>query len=469
MLGIPRDQAFHEFPSSYQDEPDAGRRSETRQVCDVSDRCDKPDVREADAEADADAGPVALTVFQADAGARPQALAAIKSRAVARFDEIQLSGTTMTPGNFEVMKAILAVAVSIGTAAALGFGLGRGIGGAVAELGVRRFFDSWQPLGIGEDRNYIDRDTNDGLLQIATVATGRWIGASLCGGIGAAVGSVVAPRVAALSGRQLAAIPPAQLVPDHVADLLDETGSPYGADGVYRLRLAIKAAQDDCGQIGGTVHVRGGVVAFGALNAARGASLGMSAVGVLPDIGISAGVSLTAGSATGLVAATHMVTKRHRLPDAGYTGDDPTPLVQVPLFEVKKTAPILPRFTGTGVRDSLENMGRGAADRIRLFLGSTWLLGLLGLLVNFAGAATRPAPLNWIHRTGKALELGVGVGVAVGPYFRGIPPINARDRVRLERQQVRMETRRETLCQTPREPSADAASSVETLALRQLQ
>ena len=106
----------------------------------------------------------------------------------------------------------------------------------------------------------------------------------------------------------------------------------------------------------------------------------------------------------------------------------------VPLFEVKKSPAVLPRFTGTGARHAAGNIGHGVANRLWLFIGSTWLLGVLGLLVNAAGAATRPAPLNWIHRAGKAIELGVGVGCAVRPYFQGLPPIAAREIARLERQ-----------------------------------
>jgi hypothetical protein len=361
---------------------------------------------------------------------------ATRRQAVARFDAIRLTGVSMTPADIEVLKAIVALAVSIGGAAALGFGLGRGIGGAIAELGVRSAFDAPQTLGIGNDRNYVEQDTDHSLLLIAVITTSRWVGASICGAIGATVGSVVSPRAAALTGRQLAAIPPDQLVPDHVADLLDETGAPHGMDGVRRLRQEIQAIQDRHGLIDGPTQVRAGEWAFGGMNAVRGASLGMAPLGALPDIGMSAGVSLTAGALTGLAAGVAMARQRHRVPDAGHVGGDPAPLVSVPLFEVKKTPVVRSRFTGTGPRHAMGNIGHGVAHRLRLFLGSTWLLGMLGLLVNVAGAATRPAPLNWIHRAGKAVELGVGVGCAVRPYFQGLPPINAREHARLESQRI---------------------------------
>ncbi|WP_157522365.1 hypothetical protein [Mitsuaria sp. 7] len=384
---------------------------------------------------------------------------------VSRFNAIRLGDTTLWSGNPEVLKAIVALAVSIGGAAAFGFGLGRGMGGALAELGVRHLFGTEQPLGIGEDRNYFDQDTDHNLAQIAAIATGRWLGATICGGLCATLASVVAPRIAALTGRQLAPIPPEELVPDRVAELRDATGTPYGRDGVDRLRQEIRCAQVATGHIEGTTHVRSGAAAFGVLNAVRGTALGMSPIGVLPDIGISAAVSLTAGASTGLAAGTLMVHQRHRVPDAAHVGDGPAPLVRVPLFEVRKTAPVPPRFTGTGVRHGLANVTWGAADRIRLFIASTWLLGLLGLLVNLAGAGTRREPLNWVHRAGKAIELGVGVGVAVGPYFRGLPPINARDHARLASQRgAHLEEAR----QGRREPRADAPLPVETLALRRL-
>lgn len=375
---------------------------------------------------------------------------------VSRFNAIRLGDTTMSPGNPEVLRAIVALAVSIGGAAAFGFGLGRGMGGALAELGIRHLFDTEQPLGIGEDRNYVDQDTDHNLAQIAAIATGRWLGATICGGLCATLASVVAPKAAALTGRQLVAIPSEELIPDRVAELRDETGTPYGMAGVARLRRELERAQRETGHIDGTTHVRSGAAAFGVLNAVRGTALGMSPIGVLPDIGISAAVSLTAGASTGLTAGTLMAGKRHRVPDAAHAGDGPAPLVRVPLFEVKKTAPVPPRFTGTGWRNGLGNVCRGAADRIRLFVASTWLLGLLGLLVNLAGAGTRREPLNWVHRAGKAIELGVGVGAAVGPYFRGLPAVNARDRARLERQLAPLGHR-------PGPPSP-----IETLALRQL-
>jgi hypothetical protein len=383
---------------------------------------------------------------------------------VSRFNAIRHGDTSMSSGNPEVLKAIVALAVSIGGAAAFGFGLGRGMGGALAELGVRHLFGTEQPLGIGEDRNYFDQDTDHNLAQIAAIATGRWLGATICGGLCATLASVVAPRIAALTGRQLVPIPPEELIPDRVAELRDATGTPYGMAGVDRLRREIQRAQVETGHVEGTTHVRSGAAAFGVLNAVRGTALGMSPIGVLPDIGLSAAVSLTAGASTGLAAGTLMTRRRHRVPDAAHVGDGPAPLVRVPLFEVKKTAPVPPRFSGTGVRHGLGNVAWGAADRIRLFIASTWLLGLLGLLVNLAGAGTRREPLNWVHRAGKAIELGVGVGVAVGPYFRGLPPINARDRARLEGQRASLGEAR----QAPREPRADAVMPVETLALRHL-
>lgn len=359
---------------------------------------------------------------------------AVRRQAVTRFDAIRIAGLSMTPADTEVLKAIVALAAFIGGAAALGFGLGRGIGGAIAELGVRSAFDAPQTPGIGNDRNFVDQDTDHSLLQIAVIATARWVGASICGAIGATLGSVVSPRVAALTGRQLVAIPPAHLVPDHVADLLDRTGTPYGLEGVRRLRQEIQALQDRHGRIDGPTQVRAGEGAFGGLNAIRGASLGMAPLGALPDIGLSAGVSLTAGALTGLAGGVAMARQRHRVPDAGHGDGGPAPLVPVPLFEVKKAPAVLPRFTGTGVRHAVGNIGHGVVNRLCHFIGSTWLLGVLGLLVNVAGAATRPVPLNWIHRAGKAVELGVGVGCAVRPYFQGLAPINARERARLESQ-----------------------------------
>ncbi|WP_431051537.1 hypothetical protein [Roseateles sp. L2-2] len=361
---------------------------------------------------------------------------AARRQAVGRFDAIRLAGLSMTPADTEVLRAIVALAVSIGCAAACGFGLGRGIGGAIAELGVRSAFDAPQTLGLGSDRNFVDQNTDHGLLQLAVIATVRWVGASICGAIGATLGSVVSPHLAARTGRQLSALPTAQLVPDHVADLLDGTGTPYGPEGVRRLRQEIQAAQERHGLIDGRTHVRAGEWAFGALNAVRGASLAMAPLGALPDVGLSAGVSLTAGALTGLAGGVAMARQRHRVPDAGHVGGDPAPLVQVPLFEVKKSSPVLPRFTGTGLRHAAGNIGLGVAHRLRLFLSSTWVLLGLGVLVNVAGAATRPAPINWIHRAGKAVELGVGVGCAVRPYFEGLPPINARERARLESQRI---------------------------------
>lgn len=370
----------------------------------------------------------------------PSAIDVARSEAVRRFDAARLGDTTMSAGHPEVRRAILALALSIGVAAAFGFGLGRGIGGAIAELCVRGAFDSRPPLDFGEDRNYVDLNTDRALLQIAAIATARWLGATILGGVGATLGSVVAPRAAAWTGRQLTAIAPEHLVPDHVAGLRDETGALYGADGVRRLRRQLQAAQVDAGQLHGSTHVRSGVAAFGAVNAARGAAQAMTPVGALPDIGLSACASLAAGVATGLAAGTRMAAQRWRVPDAGHLGDTPAPLVQVPLFEVRKAPPVPPRFTGTGVRNGLGNVARGVADRIRLFVASTWLLGLLGLLVNVAAAATRREPLNWVHRAGKAVELGVGVGAAVGPYFRGLQPVVARDRARLEAQRARQAT-----------------------------
>ncbi|OWQ48839.1 hypothetical protein CDL60_02820 [Roseateles noduli] len=403
------------------------------------------DIVEALAEASAEPGrdvpqprsrAASLALALVNPRSRSQERDTVRRQAVARFDAIRRGGVSMTPADTEVLKAIVALAASIGCAAAFGFGLGRGIGGAIAELGVRSVFDAPQTLGLGSDRNYVDQDTDRGLLQIAVIATARWIGASICGAIGATLGSVVSPRAAALTGRQLAAIPAAQLVPDHVADLLDGTGTPYGPEGVRRLRQEIQAAQERHGLIDGRTHVRAGEWAFGGLNAVRGASLGMAPLGALPDIGLSAGVSLTAGALTGMAGGVAMARQRHRVPDAGHVGGDPAPLVQVPLFEVRKTPAVLPRFTGTGPRNAMGNIVHGVAHRLRLFIGSTWLLGVLGLLVNIAGAATRPAPINWIHRAGKAVELGVGVGCAVRPYFEGLPPLNARERARLEGQRI---------------------------------
>ncbi|WP_377152805.1 hypothetical protein ACFJIX_16490 [Roseateles sp. UC29_93] len=458
MIGIPRHQALHEFPLAKEDEVVAGAPPSEAQPT--------PAAIDASPVARPDARSMARVLFRADAGWRVQSLAQATSRsqAVARFDEIRQSAATMSPGHPEVLRAIGALALNIGGSSGCGFGMGRGTGAAIAELGIRYHFDTRMPLGIGEDRNYIDQDTDLALQQLCAVVTLRWLGATLVGGTFAALGGVLAPRAAALTGRQLAAIAPERLIPDHVANLLDETGAPYGDKGVDRLRREIQQVQQATGQIDGTTHVRSGVVAFGVLNAVRGTALGQSPVGVMPDIGISTAVSFMAGMATGLIAGTLMARKRHLVPDARHTGDGQAPLVQVPLFEVKKTAPVMPRFTGTGACNGLGNLARGIGDRIRLLAVSTWLLALLGVLVSFAGAATRREPLNWVHRVGKAIELGVGVGAAVDPYFGGLPAVLARDRARLERQQAQLEWAR----LAPLEPRADAESPVETLALRQL-
>lgn len=425
MIGIQQEHALLELPSSDPDH-EAGDQRTGDQRSGVT----PPD----------DDAPLARSRASSalHAAAPPRGLdEAARQLALSRFDAIRRGGMTMSVGQPDARAAVLALAMSIGVAAAFGFGLGRGIGGAIAELGVRSVFDTRQPLDFGTDRNYVDLNTDRNLLQIAAIATARWLGATILGGIGATLGSVVAPRAAALTRRQLTAIAPEHLVPDHVAGLLDGNGVPYGLEGVRRLRQQILAAQSDTGQLHGRTHIRSGVVAFGAVNAARGAVQAMTPLGALPDIGISAAASLAAGAATGLAAGTWMVGARLPVPDAGHAGDGPAPLVPVPLFEVKKTAPVLPRYTGTGPRHGMGNVARGAADRIRLFVASTWLLGLLGLLVNLAGAATRPSPRNWIHRAGKAVELGVGVGAAVGPYFRGLQPVAVRDRARLEAQRAR--------------------------------
>lgn len=448
MIPVQMNLVSHDASTSMREEAGVGERVEEHveerhkdQVENqVQARVDRSPDGDADAEAEV-AGDVpptrsrdAALLALANPRSRLQDRDAVRRQAVARFDAIRIAGMSMTPADTEVLKAIVALAASIGGAAALGFGLGRSIGGAIAELGVRSAFDAPQTLGIGSDRNYVDQDTDHNLLQIAVIATSRWVGASICGAIGATLGSVVSPRVAALSGRQLVPVPPAQLVPDHVADLLDGSGTPYGLEGVRRLRQEIQALQDRHGLIDGPTQVRAGEKAFGGLNAIRGASLGMTPLGALPDIGLSAGVSLTAGALTGLAGGVAMTRQRHRVPDAGHGDGQPAPLVPVPLFEVRKSPAVLPRFTGTGARHAAGNIGHGVANRLWLFIGSTWLLGVLGLLVNVAGAATRPAPLNWIHRTGKAIELGVGVGCAVRPYFQGLPPIAAREIARLERQ-----------------------------------
>ena len=163
------------------------------------------------------------------------------AQAAEAFGALVEAGQARRLTDKDVVQAVLFQALAVGGGAAFAFGLGRSLGADVAEMIVRGAFGSPQLAGVGPDTaNYDVSDRHTAMMLTNAVA--RWVGATVGGGVGAAVGNVAAPRMAALAGRQLLPVPADVLVPDHVAGLLAPDGQPYGEPGVAHLRAQVAAA-----------------------------------------------------------------------------------------------------------------------------------------------------------------------------------------------------------------------------------
>jgi len=353
-----------------------------------------------------------------------------------KFDAIVQDGQTRKLTDLDVVRAVGFQAAVVGGGAAAAFGLGRSFGADAAELAVKAAYrlNMKDQLGVGSDKGATDHSLQHA-GQTSVIPVARAVGATVGGGVGAVVGNVLAPRVAALAGRQFKPIPAEELVPDHVAELLTG-GRPYGAEGVARLRAQVTEAHGRFGAIGGAAHVNGGRAAFGAVNAVRGGSQGGQAVG-LYDMPISTGVSATAGAATGIFAGVKMANHRLAVPDANHTGDGNAPMVDVPTFSVGTPAPIPNRFTGPTATQTAMNIAAGTVDRIVHMNAATLPLAAANMAGALVSASLPKAASTVGPRIVKALELGGGVLTAVSPWFKSQPTIANNDKARIDRQQPR--------------------------------
>jgi len=355
------------------------------------------------------------------------------------FNAIVQEGQSRTLTSPDVVKAIVFQAATVGGGAAFAFGLGRSLGASVAEMIVRAGYKSAQQVGVGQDTaNYKESDHHTTQMLVTTVA--RAVGAAVGGGVGATVGNVLAPRVAALAGKQFKPIPADVLVPDHVAELLTG-GRPYGAEGVRQLREQVAAAHKEYGAIVGDAHVHAGEVAFGTENALRGLGQGKQPMGLLVDVPVSTAVSATAGAATGGYAAIMMAKHRLSVPNANYAGEGNAPMVSVPTFQVGDVAPIPDRFTGPTAADTARNIAAGTGDRILHMGKATLPLSAANLTGTAIAAALPKTPGDIGHRVEQALESGAGVAAAVRPWFESQPTIANNDKARIAAQKERVAAR----------------------------
>lgn len=358
----------------------------------------------------------------------PAALA--RANAVNRFEQHVALGEHMNLKNPDVRKAALFQGLNVGVGAAFAFGAGRALGADIAEAIVHAAFHSPQIVGVGEDKAGYDQG-NLHTAQMMTTVVARWLGATLGGGIGAAAGNVVAPRMArAAAGRQLLPIPANELVPDHVAELIGADGHPIGEARVAALRASIAEEQKKHGVIVGDTHIRAGQYAFGALNAARGGGQGFQPMGIAPDTPVTALVSATSGLATGIYAATAMAGARLTVPDAGHDGELAAPPVAVPLFRVGDPAAIPDRFSAAGAGKTAANIGMGVLDRTRAMGKATSVLGAAQLTGTAIAAAVPAKHAAVAHRVIQAGVQGAGVWAAVEPWFKEQPVIGAHDAAR---------------------------------------
>ncbi|CAN7298487.1 hypothetical protein [Rhizobacter sp. LjRoot28] len=361
---------------------------------------------------------------------------AAAEQAAAHFDTLLQAGQARKLTDKDVINAVLFQALSVGGGAAFAFGLGRSLGADVAEMIVRAAFGSPQLAGVGPDTTQFGESDRQTAMML-TNAVARWVGATVGGGIGAAVGNVAAPRMATMTGKQLLPVPANELVPDHVAQLLKPDGTPYGTEGVAQLRAEVAAAQKEYGAVGGGTHIHAGELAFGAENALRGLGQGKQPMGAPVDATVSTVVSATAGAATGAYAAFEMARHRLQVPDARHSGPGSAPLVGVPTFRPGDPAPIPDRFTGPTAGHTALNIAAGTGDRIAQMAKATLPLGAANVTGTAMAAALPETPGDIGHRVVQATESGAGVAAAVSPWFQAQPGILAKDKARIAAQQQR--------------------------------
>jgi len=355
------------------------------------------------------------------------------------FNAIVQDGQNRRLTDPDVVKAMAFQAVNVGGGAAFAFGAGRAIGAGVAEMIVKAGFQSPQLAGVGPDTAHYhetgQQTWQQHTGQVVATAVARAIGATVGGGIGATVGNVVAPRLAAMLGKQFKPMPADVLVPDRVAKLRKPDGQLYGEAGVKDLREQVTAAHKEYGAIVGDAHVHAGQLAFGVENASRGLGQGKQPMGAPTDAGVSIGVSGTAGAVTGIYAAIKMAGHRLSVPNPDHTGTDPAPMVDVPTFYAGDPAPIPDRFTGPTVKHTAMNIAAGTGDRIGQMAKATWPLSAANVAGTVIAAAIPKGPSNIAHRVVQAVEAGPGVAAAVRPWFESQPNILNKDKARIARQQ----------------------------------
>ena len=355
------------------------------------------------------------------------------------FANIVAAGQNRRLTDSDVLKAVVFQAANVGGGAAFAFGLGRSLGADVAEMIVRAGFGSKQLAGVGPDAVHYhetaDQSAREHTAQVLATTVARAVGAVVGGGIGASVGNVVAPRMAGLAGKQFLPIPANVLVPDNVSHLQDAQGNLYGDAGRQRLRDEVTAAHRTYGAIAGDTHVHAGQVTFGVENAVRGGGQGKQPMGAPVDATVSTVVSATAGAATGAYAALAMAKHRVQVPDPTHNGNGPAPMVDVPTFYVGDAAPIPNRFTGPGTMHTIGNIAKGTGERIVQMGKATAVLSTANVLGTAIAGAIPKTPGDVAHRFIQALESGIGVAIAVPPWFSAQPTIGAHDAARIRQQQ----------------------------------